>query len=104
VYVPESPVAENQYHFWGRYDEYEERKAPVFNDQEDSKEYGVNRFAGRTAIYITDRDYETVPLPLLRTFDRWELKTVMEFAQDGLPLRTVRVFLCYRYKPGTMLD
>jgi hypothetical protein len=104
VYVPESPVPENQYHFWGRYDEYEERKAPIINDQEDSKEYGVNRFAGRTAIYVTDRDYETSPGSLTRTFDRWELKTVMEFAQGGLPLRTVRVFLCYRYKPGTMLD
>ena len=104
VYVPESPVPENQYHFWGRYDEFEERKAPVINDQEDSKEYGVNRFAGRTAIYITDREYETVPFPLLRTFDRWELKTVLEFAQGGLPLRKVRVFLCYRYKPGRMLD
>ena len=104
VYVPESPVAENQYHFWGRYDEYEERKAAGINDQEDSREYGVNRFAGRTAIYVTDRDYETAPFPLLRTFERWELKTVFEFAQGGLPLRTVRVFLCYRYKPGTMLD
>jgi hypothetical protein len=104
VYVPESPVAENQYHFWGRYDEYEERKAPVINDQEDSREYGLNRFAGRTAIYVTDRDYETMPIPLLRMFERWELKTTFEFAQGGLPLRTVRVFLCYRYKPGTMLD
>ena len=38
VYVPESPVPENQFHFWGRYDEYEARKAPVLNDQEDSRD------------------------------------------------------------------
>ena len=105
VYVPESPVPENQFHFWGRYDEYEERKVPVINDQEDSKEYGVSRFAGRTALYITDRPWdETPPEVLMRTFERWERKTVFEFSQGGLPLREIRVFVCYRYKPGTMLD
>ena len=105
VYVPESPVAENQFHFWGRYDEYEERKAPVLNDQADSAEYGTNRFAGRTAIYVTDREVETLPFdPLMRTFDQWELKTTFEFASHGLPLRKIHVFLLYRYKPGRMLD
>ena len=105
VYVPESPVAENQFHFWGRYDEYEERKVPVINDQEDSKEYGISRFAGRTALYITDRPWEQAPPEvLIRTFERWERKTVFEFSQGGLPLREIKVFVCYRYKPGTMLD
>jgi hypothetical protein len=105
VYVPESPVAENQFHFWGRYDEYEERKIPVINEQEDSKEYGVSRFAGRTALYITDRPWEVVPPEVLvRTFERWELKTVFEFSQDGLPLREIKIFVCYRYKPGQLLD
>ena len=105
VYVPESPVPENQFHFWGRYDEYEERKAPVINDQEDSREYGTSRFAGRTAIYVTDREVETIPFdPLTRTFDKWELKTTFEFVRGGLPLRKIHVFLLYRYKPGRMLD
>ena len=115
VYVPESPVPENQYHFWGRYDEYEERRAAAINDQEDSREYGINRFAGRTAIYITDRPWETMPMPdhltwradkgfTLDQFERWELKTTFDFAQGGLPLRTLRIYLLYRYKPGTLLD
>jgi 4-amino-4-deoxy-L-arabinose transferase-like glycosyltransferase len=105
VYVAESPVPENQYHFWGRYDEYEARKAPVLNDQADSAEYGENRFAGRTAIYLTDRDLETIPLdPLTRTFDHWELKTTFEFAHHGMPLRKIRAFLLYGYKPGRLLD
>jgi hypothetical protein len=56
VYVEESPVPTSQFHFWGRYDEFEERVAPVRNDQEDTSEYGTNRFAGRTALYITTRD------------------------------------------------
>jgi 4-amino-4-deoxy-L-arabinose transferase-like glycosyltransferase len=105
VYVPESPVPENQFHFWGRYDEYEERKVPVINEQEDSKEYGVNRFAGRTAIYITDRARDgSPPEVLMRTFERWEKKTTFQFSEGGLPLREVQVFVCYRYKPGMLLD
>ena len=105
VYVGESPVAENEYHFWGRYDEFEERKAPVINDQADSSEYGMSRFAGRTAIYVTDREYETIPFdPLPRTFAKWELKTTFEFARRGLPLRKINVFLLYRYQPGKLLD
>jgi 4-amino-4-deoxy-L-arabinose transferase-like glycosyltransferase len=106
VYVPESPVAENQFHFWGRYDEYEARQVPIINEQEDSKEYGVSRFAGRTALYISDRPWEVASPPeiITRTFDRWELKTTFKFAEGGLPLRELSVFVCYRYKPGTMLD
>ncbi len=105
VYVPESPVAQNQFHFWGRYDEYEERTAPVLNDQEDSGEYGLSRFAGRTAIYFTEREIDQSPLdPIPRTFDRWELKTTFEFQSHGLPLRKIHVFLLYRYRPGRMLD
>jgi hypothetical protein len=105
VYVPESPVAENQFHFWGRYDEYEARVAPVVNDQADSAEYGLSRFAGRTAIYVTDREIETIPFdPLTRTFEKWELRTTFEFASHGLPLRKIHVFVLYRYLPGKMLD
>ena len=105
VYVAESPVAENQFHFWGRYDEFEERKTPVVNAQADSAEYGINRFAGRTAIYVTDREIETIPLdPLHRTFAKWEWKTVFNYEKFGLPLRKVNVFLLYRYQPGKLLD
>lgn len=105
VYVVESPVAENQFHFRGRYDEFEARNTPVVNDQADSAEYGTNPFAGRTAIFVTDREFETVPPDtLVRTFARWELKTTFEFSRRGLPLRKMNVFLLYRYQPGKMLD
>jgi hypothetical protein len=77
----------------------------VINDQEDSKEYGVSRFAGRTAIYITDRDRDvTPPQVLMRTFERWEWKTTFQFSESGLPLREIKIFVCYRYKPGMLLD
>jgi hypothetical protein len=102
-YVEESPVAANQFHFWPRYDEYEERTAPVRNDQEDS-ERGTNKFAGRTALYITARDEQKPPSVLKRTFEKWELATVFELKENGQPLRTIRVFICHHYKPGLLLD
>ena len=103
-YVEESPVAANQFHFWGRYDEYEERTAPIINDQEDSREYGINKFAGRTALYITTRDEQKPPGVLKRTFEQWELATDFELKENGQPLRTIRIFICHRYKPGQLLD
>ena len=103
-YVEESPVAANQFHFWPRYDEYEERTAPIINDQEDSREYGINKFAGRTALYITTRKEEKPPSVLKRTFDKWEIATDFELKENGQPLRTIRIFICHRYKPGKLLD
>jgi 4-amino-4-deoxy-L-arabinose transferase-like glycosyltransferase len=104
VYVEESPVPTSQFHFWGRYDEYEERTAPVLNDQEDTREYGINKFAGRTALYVTTRDEQKPPSVLMRTFDRWEHGRDYVIRQGEEPLRTVRIFICHRYKPGMLLD
>jgi hypothetical protein len=111
VYVEESPVPTSQFHFWGRYDEFEERAAPVVNEQEDTAEYGLNRFAGRTAFYITTRvnkraqkDENKPPSVLKRTFERWEQGPDFKIQEDGQPLRTVRIFICHRYKPGMLLD
>jgi 4-amino-4-deoxy-L-arabinose transferase-like glycosyltransferase len=104
VYVEESPVPTSQFHFWGRYDEFEERSAPIVNEQEDSKEYGTNRFAGRTALYITSRDEKKPPSVLIRTFERWEMGRDFLIEEDGQPLRSIRVFICHRYKPGMLLD
>jgi 4-amino-4-deoxy-L-arabinose transferase-like glycosyltransferase len=105
VYVEESPVPQNQFHFWGRYDEYEERTGPVANEHEDSAEYGLNRFARRTALYITTREKELKPPSvLIRTFERWEEAGTFKLKQDGDHYRTVRIFICHRYKPGQLLD
>lgn len=104
IYVEESPVPTSQFHFWGRYDEFEARTAPVMDDQEDSAEYGANRFAGRTALYITTRDEKRPPSILKRTFERCERGPDFLIKENGELLRTVRVFICHRYKPGLLLD
>ena len=118
VYVPESPSAENQFHFWGRYDDYEERNASVpINEDEDSREYGTNRFAGRTALYITDRPEGEPASVLIRSFftkpesgwkksanSPWSQFTDFEIKQRGLPLRKLRIFVLPHYQPGKVLD
>ena len=104
VYVEESPVPTSQYHFWGRYDEFEERTTAVINDQEDTAEFGTNRFAGRTALYITTRDEKRPPSVLKRTFERWEVARNLTIREGDGILRNLRIFICHRYKPGVLLD
>ena len=41
---------------------------------------------------------------LMRTFDRWELVSESKVKVDGQDLRTLRIFICHRYKPGKLLD
>ena len=120
VYVPESPAAENQFHFWGRYDEYEARNpnTPI-NRDEDSREYGINKFAGRTALYITDREEGEPASVLIPSFyakgnaetgwgkqeaKPWRQFTELGIQQNGLPLRKIRIFVLPHYQPGKVLD
>ena len=120
VYVPESPAAENQFHFWGRYDEYEARnQATPINIDEDSKEYGINKFAGRAALYITDRPEGEPASVLIPSFytrsdtkepwakqrnKPWRQFTEIDIQQRGMPLRKIRIFVLPAYQPGKVLD
>lgn len=105
-YVPESVVAANQYYYWGRYDEYVERNIPenMINDQQDSVEFGVCPFAGRTAIYVTTRPEGDPPDILKDTFADWQYLRDVEVKENGRVLRTLRFFLCHRYLPGKTLN
>jgi 4-amino-4-deoxy-L-arabinose transferase-like glycosyltransferase len=104
VYVVESPVPENQFYYWGRYDEYEARTTPVRDDQAESAEDGISRFAGRTALYITDRDEGRPPSIFKKTFTTSKIVRNIELKVEGETYRTLRIFECVRYKPGQVLD
>ncbi len=103
-YVEESPVPANQYNFWPKYDDYEARTTPATNTMEDNSEIGVNRFAGRTAIYVTTRDEKKPPSVLMDTFEEWRLVKDVQISEGGKPLRKIRFFICHRYKPGQLLN
>ncbi len=99
VYIPESQQIENQFSFWPRYDEFLENQ-PGATPREEyyTEEQGVNPFIGKTALYVTDREEERAPSSIKNGFEEVELIRIMEIRRRGLPLRTVRVFACYRYR------
>jgi len=86
VYLPETPVFENQFAFWPRYD-------TTGGDQ--------NLFAGRTALFVTDRPDDGAPASLTDNFAETERIAVYEIRQNGGLLRTIHVFACrgYRVQP-----
>jgi|GEM_PF-267821 len=100
IYVEESPVAENQYHFWGRYDEFQLRdpNKPLDIVTENSEE-GACLFTGGNALYVTDRNEDTPPSVIKQTFAKWEMLAIYDQTRRGLPLRQIRIFLCQTYKP-----
>ena len=59
---------------------------------------GVNFFAGRTALYITDRAEERAPSSIERGFERVEMVALLRVTRRGLPLRELRIFACYNYR------
>ncbi len=63
------------------------------------EEQGVNLFAGRTALYITDRAEEKAPSTIKGGFDRDRTQMVacIDIARRGLPLRQIRIFACPGY-------
>ena len=62
-----------------------------------SESMGFSRFAGRNALYITDRVEEHPSSEVERGFERCEMVACFDFQRRGLPLRQIRVFACYNY-------
>jgi hypothetical protein len=98
VYIPESQHIQNQFSFWPRYDGYEDGPAPQPGEAYFTEQKGVNKFLGRTALYITDRPEGNPAGSLKRAFGDWELLSLIEIRRRDLPLRTIRIFACYNYE------
>ena len=58
---------------------------------------GFSRFAGRNALYVTDRAEEHPASDVEREFERCEMIACFDFKRRGLPLRQIRIFCCYNY-------
>jgi len=102
VYLPESQDIESEFSFWPRYDEFvtpPTGSAPA--DAYYTEEQGVNLFAGRDALFITDEartGSERPPSAILRGFERVEMVRLFRIERRGMPLRDLRVFACYNYR------
>jgi Dolichyl-phosphate-mannose-protein mannosyltransferase len=59
---------------------------------------GFSRFAGRDALYITDRGEERPAPEVEGGFTRSEMVACFDFNRRGLPLRQIRIFACYGYR------
>jgi 4-amino-4-deoxy-L-arabinose transferase-like glycosyltransferase len=105
VYIPESQHIENQYSFWPRYDEYvavNERphaaKDESAMDEYYTEEQGVNRFVGRTALYVTERPQMKPPGSIKSGFEETEMIALGRIGRRGSLLREIRIFVCRNYR------
>lgn len=99
IYFPESQAIENQFSFWPRYDEFVSVPASDLNQNAYfTEQQGINKFHGRTALYITDRPEEKAPSTIKGGFDRVEMIALIDQKRRGMPVRQWRVFACYEYR------
>jgi len=99
VYIPESQDFENQFSFWPRYDEFVALPAgykPA--DQYYTEEQGINPFIGRDALYISDQEGDKVDSAIRSGFEQVEMIALYQIRRRNLPLRTIGVFACHRYR------
>jgi len=57
-------------------------------------------YAGHNALYISDDPKPlSPPTAIRRSFDHWEILTVVRIMHVGVEVRTLKIFACYGYKP-----
>ena len=66
-------------------------------DESYVEEAGLSLFAGRNALYITDRAEERAPSTIKGGFERVEMVGCIDLNRRDLPLRQIRIFACYNY-------
>ena len=84
VQIPASPVPESDYHFWPGYS---------------SSSLNRNAYEDRTALYFTTSPAADAPRRLRTSFRDIRPLTLYDTMQRGLPLRRLKVFVCYGYQP-----
>ena len=83
VHTVESPLIENPYHTWPRYD---------------AVNAGRSQFAGCAALYITDDDSGMdPPQNIVRAFRSFRPVAFFDVKQEGEEIRRIRVFGCFSY-------
>jgi hypothetical protein len=61
---------------------------------------GQSAFQGKDALFVTDDPRRTSPPPAMRAaFARTELLTVAQVVHAGQPVREIKIFACYGYRP-----
>ncbi|MEY2497933.1 MAG: hypothetical protein QOD12_1489 [Verrucomicrobiota bacterium] len=99
VYIVESQDIVNQFSFWPRYDEFVE--APPDTPRPDGEVYteegGINRFTGRSALYIQSSRTDLLPHNISAAFQSTEKVASIEVRRFGIVMRQWQIFLCRNY-------
>jgi len=57
-------------------------------------------YAKHNALYISDDPHSLSPPTVIRrSFDHWEILTIVRIMHVGVEVRTLKIFACYGYKP-----
>ncbi len=104
-YLPESQAIQNQFSFWGRYDEFtipdpaQKTLLAGVPKNEQAEAEGENPFFGRPALFITDDPKLNAPPPTLEEgFEEWECLSRHDIVRRGLVVRTITIFSLSGYK------
>jgi len=100
VYIPESQDMVNQFSFWPRYDEFEPLPPDAPRDPNEiyTEEQGVNRFVGRSALYLQQGNKGGIPRSIRNAFGRTQHIATIEVRVGNRMLRELQVFACYDYR------
>jgi hypothetical protein len=100
VYIPESQNIVNQFSFWPRYDEFEEapRSATPTEGEVYTEEGGINRFLGRSALFVQTAGKPMLPRSIRAGFGSTERVATIEMRRFGEAIRQFDVFLCRNYR------
>ena len=100
VYIPESQDMVNQFSFWPRYDEFEPLPPGAPRDPNEifTEEQGVNRFVGRSALYLQQGKKGGIPRSIRNAFGRTQHIATIEVRAGDRLLRELQVFACYDYR------
>lgn len=101
VYITESQDIRNQFSFWPRYDEFSDappdagkRAGEVYTEEK-----GENRFAGRSALFVSGKHKVLdVPHNIRAAFQSADRVATIEVRRFGRPVRAFDVFLCRNYR------
>jgi hypothetical protein len=72
-------------------------------DESFVEQHGINLFAGRSALYVTDRTEERPPSSIKSGFERVEMIACIDIHRRGQFLRQIRIFACHNYRGGMSL-
>jgi hypothetical protein len=104
VFMPQSQDLETQFSFWPSYDATlaggEPRDSPVpKNAEEEFAGIRESPYIGQSALFVTDEEKQRrLPDAIETGFEQTSLVAEYVVKREGLPLRHVWIYACFRYK------